>query len=229
MADNQRLIYNNLLSAAQKELKSQPSRFKIKDNSVILQALLYLRETCSDPQLLPPKLRGIETCESCKYELFKEYTQRVMIESKKLIVYSMFPKTLRKLETWCRKNGWDTFYIDGSVSNRQEIVDGFESSNQGIFFISLKAGGVGLNLVSCQYVFMYDPWWNTAAEQQAVNRVYRIGQEKPVFIYHFLIKDTIEERIYDLQKMKEKLANDVLNNLNGNSKVSMEDLYKLLT
>ena len=76
---------------------------------------------------------------------------------------------------------------------------------------------------------MYDPWWNTAAEQQAVNRVYRIGQEKPVFIYHFLIKDTIEERIYDLQKMKEKLANDVLNNLNGNSKVSMEDLYKLLT
>lgn len=228
MTDSQRLLYDKLLYSAQKELKSQPSRFKIKDNSIILQALLYLRETCSDPQLLPPTLRSSETCESCKYELFKEYTKRVMAESEKLIVYSMFPKTLRKLENWCKKAGWDTFYIDGSISNRQKIVDEFESSNQGIFFISLKAGGVGLNLVSCQYVFMYDPWWNKSAEQQAANRVYRIGQEKPVFIYHFLIKDTIEERIYTLQKMKEKLSDDILNNLNGSSKVSMKDLYKLL-
>lgn len=225
---NQRVLYDRVLQSAQKELKSQPLRFKIKDNSIILQALLYLREICSDPQLLPPTLRGDEVSESCKYELFKEYALRVMTESNKLIVYSMFPKTLHKLESWCKKTGWKTFYIDGSISNRQEIVDEFEKANQGVFFISLKAGGVGLNLVSCQYVFIYDPWWNTAAEQQAANRVYRIGQKKPVFIYHFLIKDTIEEKIYELQKMKKKLADDILNNLNGNSKVSMEDLYKLL-
>lgn len=228
MSEKQRNMYDRLLHSVQNEIKEQPSRFKIKDNSVILQALLYLRETCSDPQLLPSTLRGDDASESCKYDLFKEYASRVMTESNKLIVYSMFPKTLQKLEKWCKKSGWNTFYIDGSVSNRQEIVDEFEKSERGIFFISLKAGGVGLNLVSCQYVFMYDPWWNTAAEQQAANRVYRIGQEKPVFIYHFLIKDTIEERIYKLQKMKEKLADDMLNNLNGNFKVSMEDLYKLL-
>lgn len=228
MDNTQRVLYDRVLQSAQNELKAQPSRFKIKDNSIVLQALLYLREICSDPQLLPPVLRGDEVTESCKYELFKEYASRVMTETNKLIVYSMFPKTLRKLENWCKKIGWNTYYIDGSVSNRQTIVDEFEKTNQGIFFISLKAGGVGLNLVSCQYVFMYDPWWNTAAEQQAANRVYRIGQEKPVFIYHFLIKDTIEERIYELQKTKEKLADDILNNLDGNSKVSMEDLYKLL-
>lgn len=228
MDNTQRALYDRVLQSAQKELRSQPSRFKIKDNSIVLQALLYLREICSDPQLLPPTLRSDEVSESCKYELFKEYASRVMTESNKLIVYSMFPKTLRKLEGWCKKNSWKTFYIDGSISNRQEIVDEFENTNQGIFFISLKAGGVGLNLVSCQYVFIYDPWWNTAAEKQASNRVYRIGQEKPVFIYHFLIKDTIEERIYELQKMKERLADDILSNLDGNAKVSMQDLYKLL-
>lgn len=228
MDNTQKALYDRVLQSVQKELKTQHSRFKIKDNSIILQALLYLREICSDPQLLPPTLRNDEVSESCKYELFKEYTLRVMAESNKLIVYSMFPKTLRKLEAWCKKKGWKTFYIDGSVSNRQEIVDEFENINQGIFFISLKAGGVGLNLVSCQYVFIYDPWWNTAAERQASNRVYRIGQEKPVFIYHFLIKNTIEERIYELQKMKEQLSNDILSNLDGNVKVSMEDLYKLL-
>ena len=225
---NQRALYDKVLQSAQKELRSQSLRFKIKDNSIVLQALLYLREICSDPQLLPPTLRCDEVSESCKYELFKEYASRVMTESNKLIVYSMFPQTLRKLESWCKKTGWKTFYIDGSISNRQEIVDEFEKANQGIFFISLKAGGVGLNLVSCQYVFIYDPWWNIAAEQQATNRVYRIGQKKPVFIYHFLIKNTIEEKIYELQKVKKKLVDDILNNLNGNFKVSMEDLYKLL-
>ena len=78
----------------------------------------------------------------------------------KLIVYGMFPKVLKKMENWCKKQDWNTFYIDGSVTNRQKIVEDFENANQGVFFISLKAGGVGLNLVSCQYVFIYDPWWN---------------------------------------------------------------------
>lgn len=228
MENNQRSLYNKLLLSAKEELKFQPSRFKIKDNSVILQALLYLREVCSDPQLLPPTLRNNKIYESCKYNLFKEYFSRVMGKSNKLIVYSMFPKTLSKLETWCKKIGYNTFYIDGSTSNRQNIVDEFEKANQGIFFISLKAGGVGLNLVSCQYVFIYDPWWNTAVEKQATNRIYRIGQEKPVFIYHFLIKDTIEEKIYELQKIKEKLSDDILSNLNSNSKISIKDLYKLI-
>lgn len=228
MGNNQKMLYNKLLQSIQKEIKLQPSRFKIKDNSIILQALLYLREVCSDPQLLPPLLRNDEITESCKYELFKEYSSRVMRWSNKLVVYSTFPRTLQKLENWCKKIGWNTFYIDGSISNRQEIVENFEKANQGIFFISLKAGGVGLNLVSCQYVFIYDPWWNTAAEQQATNRIYRIGQKKPVFIYHFLIKNTIEEKIYELQKMKKKLTDDILNSLNENSKFSMKDLYKLL-
>ena len=92
----------------------------------------------------------------------------------------------------------------------------------------MKAGGVGLNLVSCQYVFIYDPWWNSAAEQQAANRVYRIGQDKPVFIYHFIVKDTVEEKIYELQQKKESLSMGVLESMNSPEKLSMEDIYNLL-
>lgn len=228
MENNQRKLYDTILLSAREEMQRKPSRFKIKDNSVILQALLYLREVCSDPLLLPPALRSGIVADSCKIELFKEYAQRVLEKSEKLIVYGMFPKVLRKMENWCIKQGWDTYYIDGSINNRQEIVDKFETSNSGIFFISMKAGGVGLNLVSCQYVFIYDPWWNTAAEQQASNRVYRIGQDKPVFIYHFLVADSIEEKIYELQRKKEFISNNILDNLDSASKISITDFYELL-
>ena len=169
----QRTLYDTLLVAAQNELNEKPSRYVIKDNAAILQALLYLREVCSEPQLLPQNLKSTVPCESCKFELFKEYARRIMVESGKIIVYSLFPRVLHKLEAWCVQQGWNTFYIDGTTNNRQSIADEFEHAIQGIFLISLKAGGVGLNLVSCQYVFIYEPWWNSAAEQQAANRIYR--------------------------------------------------------
>lgn len=228
MDESQRTLYDTLLVAAQNEINEKPSRYVIKDNAAILQALLYLREVCSDPQLLPQNLKSTVPCKSCKFELFKEYASRIMLESGKVIVYSLFPRVLHKLETWCIQQGWNTFYIDGTTNNRQSIVDEFEHSTQGVFLISLKAGGVGLNLVSCQYVFIYEPWWNSAAEQQAANRIYRIGQDKPVFIYHFLVKDTIEEKIHELQKKKEYVSSGILDRLDQPSKVSIEDIYRLL-
>lgn len=228
MEENQRALYDTLLVSAQNEIRAKPSRYTIKDNAAILQALLYLREVCSAPQLLPPSLRGSMPSDSCKFELFKEYSNRIMEGTGKIIVYSLFPRVLKSMEKWCSQKGWHTFYIDGTVNHRQRIVDEFEKSDEGVFFISLKAGGVGLNLVSCQYVIIFDPWWNSAAEQQAANRVHRIGQEKPVFIYHFLVKDSIEEKIYELQQKKEKLSTDVLERLDSFEKLSIDDYYKLL-
>jgi len=192
MEIEQRSLYDNLLLNIRREIDRRPSRYQIKDNAVILQGLLYLREVCSDPALLPPELRSFAPCNSCKVELFKEYASRIIPSSGKLIVYSLFPRVLKKMESWAQQQKWQTFYIDGTTNDRQQIVEGFERSKQGVFFISLKAGGLGLNLTSCQYVLIYDPWWNSAAEQQAADRVHRIGQDKPVFIYHFLVKDTIE-------------------------------------
>lgn len=228
MESPQQNLYNILLNAAKSEINEKPSRYVIKDNAAILQALLYLREACSEPQLLPQNLKSSSPCDSCKFELFKEFTERIMQQSGKLIVYSLFPRILQKLETWCTQQGWNTFYIDGNTNDRQSIVESFESSTQGVFLISLKAGGVGLNLVSCQYVLIYEPWWNSAAEQQAANRIYRIGQDKPVFIYHFLVRDTIEEKIYQLQKEKESISSDILDRLDKPNMISKEDIYRLL-
>lgn len=228
MADGQRALYNTLLASVRNEINRKPSRFQIKDNAAVLQALLYLRETCSDPALLPPELHSAVPCDSCKLELFQEYAYRIVPMAGKVIVYSLFPRVLKRLESWCQLQGWRTFYIDGTINDRQRIVEDFEQSEQGVFLISLKAGGVGLNLTSCQYVFIYDPWWNSAAEQQAADRVYRIGQEKPVFIYHFLIKDTIEEKIYELQEKKSKLSSGVLDRLDEARELSMEKIIQLL-
>lgn len=228
MDEPQRMLYDTLLAAAQNDINGNPTRYIIKDNTAILQALLYLREACSDPLLLPPNLRSLMPCDSCKFELFKEYASRIVQESGKIIVYSLFPKVLHKIETWCTRQRWNTFYIDGTTNNRQSIVDKFENSSQGVFLISLKAGGVGLNLVSCQYVFIYEPWWNSAAEHQAANRIYRIGQNKPVFIYHLLVKNTIEEKIHELQEKKESVSSGILDKLDQSGKVSMEDICHLL-
>lgn len=230
MTENQRALYDTLLVSVRKEIERKPSRNEIKDNSAaILQALLYLRESCSDPALLPPKLRSAIPCDSCKMELFQEYVNRIVPASDKVIVYSLFPRVLKKMETWCQQQGWKTFYIDGQTNNRQKIVEDFEKSVQGVFFISLKAGGLGLNLTSCQYVLIYDPWWNATAEQQAADRVYRIGQEKPVFIYHFLVKNTIEEKIYELQQKKIRLSSGILDELNQSGTLSMEEILELLS
>ena len=178
--------------------------------------------------MLPPTLRSGILHASCKFELFKDYASRIVQESGKLIIYSQFPRTLNRLKSWCTQQGWRTFLIEGSTRNRQEIIEDFEQSKNGVFLISLKAGGIGLNLISCQYIIIYEPWWNSAAEQQAADRIYRIGQKNPVFVYHFLVKDTIEQKIYELQTKKSSLAMNVLSGLDLPNKLSMDDIYNLL-
>ncbi len=188
MEEPQRKLYETLLISVKNEISQKPSRYIIKDNAVALQGLLYLREACSDPQLLPPTLRSGSVHTSCKFELFKDYASRIMHESGKLIIYSQFPRTLNRLKVWCAQQGWRTFLIVGSTRNRQEIIEDFEQSKSGVFFISLKAGGIGLNLTSCQYIIIYEPWWNLAAEQQAADRIHRIGQKSLYLFITFLSK-----------------------------------------
>lgn len=126
-----------------------------------------------------------------------------------------------------RRKKIKTFYLDGSVDNRQELVDEFEKSDEGVFLISLKAGGVGLNLVSCHYMFIYDPWWNPASENQAADRIYRIGQKNNVFIYRMITKGTIEEKDLELKYKKQELANNLFDDLNA-KKLSIDDFMELL-
>jgi len=226
MDEYQRKLYTRILHSIKQELSAKGTRFQIFDNAIALKGLLYLREVCDDPELLPIELKQNSILNSCKEKVFLEFVTTVMESNKKIIVYSLFPRILLKLGNAVKKYGWPQFYIDGTTVNRQSLVDEFEKSDEGIFFISLKAGGVGLNLVSCQYVLLYEPWWNIAAEEQATNRIYRIGQEKPVFIYRLITKDSIEEKMHDLQMKKSELFNDIFHN--DENALSLERIYEEL-
>ena len=121
-------------------------------------------------------------------------------------------------------------YLDGETKDRAQLVDAFgKDTSKKVFLISLKAGGVGLNLTAAEYVFIVDPWWNPAAEAQAIDRAYRIGQTCPVFAYRLVTKGTIEERVMQLQNEKRRLADTIINaDANMPGKLSSEDLRALL-
>jgi SNF2 family DNA or RNA helicase len=130
-----------------------------------------------------------------------------------VLLFSQFVKQLEIYRTEFENRGWSYSYLDGSMSNeqRQKAVENFQQDTGIQFFlISLKAGGVGLNLTAADYVFIIDPWWNPAVEQQAIDRTHRIGQDKIVFTYKFISKDTVEEKILALQHKKKELANAII-------------------
>jgi SNF2 family DNA or RNA helicase len=132
-------------------------------------------------------------------------------EGHKVLVFSQFVKQLKIVEEMLNNLSIKYAYLDGSTKDRQAEVKSFqEDSNIQVFLISLKAGGVGLNLTAADYVFMLDPWWNPAIEAQAIDRAHRIGQDKTVMIYKFISKDTIEEKILLLQQSKKKLISDLI-------------------
>jgi len=138
-----------------------------------------------------------------------------IIPGHKALVFSQFTSMLNILAENCSKKGMAFFHFDGSTppAKRAEMVSAFqqEDSETHLFLISLKAGNTGLNLTAADYVFLFDPWWNTAVEQQAIDRTHRIGQQKSVFAYRLVCKNTIEEKIIALQQKKKQLADDLVN------------------
>ena len=224
METNQDILYKSLLLKIKNELKNENQRYKIKSNAIFLEGLLYLRQICCHPQLLKRQY-NINNCnESGKFEVFKMKIEEIVANKSKVIVFSQFTKMLKIMEDWIRFNNWKYFYMDGETKNRQVVVNEFEKSDEGIFLISLKAGGVGLNLTSCNYVIIYDPWWNPAVEEQASDRVYRIGQNKDVFIYKLITVDSIEEKIERLKENKSKIGNSIFNDMDRVNSISIKDI-----
>ena len=164
---------------------------------------------------------------SAKFDVLKIKVQALVEQKEKVIIFSQFTSMLEIIRNWLSSEKIKTFYLDGTTENRQDLVNEFEKSDEGVFLISLKAGGVGLNLVSCHYVFIYDPWWNPAAENQASDRVYRIGQKNNVFIYRLITKGTIEEKVLDLQDEKKDIATTLFSGLSAR-KLTAEDFMQLL-
>ena len=178
----------------------------------ILKGLLELRQKCL--WQLKPKYAKTEYdfVESTKIKYLIEMLEQIIEEGHQVIVFSQFTTYLNIIGHHIKKRHWGFCRIDGSqsIQKRQEQVELFQRGGHQIFLISLKAGGVGLNLVTASYVFVMDPWWNPAVEQQAIDRAHRIGQKKTLTVYRPIIKHSVEEKVMELQQVKRELFYDLL-------------------
>lgn len=174
---------------------------------ILLQGLTKLRQIANHPRLVEKEYKG----GSGKMEDVLHMLDRALAENHKILIFSQFVKHLALVKEHLLEQELEYAYLDGSTKERQGQVEMFQNNDDvRIFLISLKAGGLGLNLTAADYVFILDPWWNPAIEAQAVDRAYRIGQKNQVFTYKFITKNTVEEKILNLQKNKQKLADDLI-------------------
>jgi SNF2 family DNA or RNA helicase len=177
----------------------------------VINGLLKLRQVCNSCQLV--KDEDLFTSDSVKTDILVEELQNI-IPNHKALVFSQFTGMLDLLEKDFIKNNIPFCRLDGStpIDKRQSLVNSFQQADsvEKVFLISLKAGNAGLNLTAADYVFLFDPWWNTAVQQQAIDRTHRIGQTKSVFAYSMVCKNTIEEKIMQLQQRKKKLADELI-------------------
>jgi SNF2 family DNA or RNA helicase len=174
---------------------------------LLLQGLTKLRQIANHPKMVIENYEG----DSGKMEDVVHMLQNALSNNHKILVFSQFVKHLSIIREYLDKENISYAYLDGATKDRQYQVDRFQNNEDiKIFLISLKAGGLGLNLTAADYVFILDPWWNPAVEAQAVDRAYRIGQKNTVFTYKFITTNTVEEKILNLQKNKQKLATELI-------------------
>jgi SNF2 family DNA or RNA helicase len=199
-----------------------------KSKIQVLEALLRLRQAACHPALIDKSKRNLP---SAKLETLMEQLREVIQEGHKALVFSQFTSLLALVREEFDRQGIRYEYLDGSTRDRKRRVDHFQSDPDcPVFLISLKAGGVGLNLTAADYVFILDPWWNPAVEAQAVDRAHRIGQSQRVFAYRLIARDTVEEKILQLQGDKRKLAEAIISADNSLiSSLTADDLKLLLS
>ena len=175
----------------------------------VLDALLKLRQVCCDPRLVPTDAAK-KVKQSAKLDLLMEILPEMLAEGRKVLLFSQFTSMLTLIEEELAKRKIQWVKLTGSSTKRDDIIDQFTSGKVPLFLISLKAGGVGLNLPQADTVIHYDPWWNPAVENQATDRAHRIGQTSQVFVYKLVASGTIEERMLKLQERKAALADGML-------------------
>ena len=229
LGPKQRALYDELRKHYQAALLQRVATEGLAKSKIqVLEALLRLRQAACHPGLLDEKRRHEE---SAKLDLLFEELPSLVEKGQKTLVFSQFTSLLAIVREGLEERGIPYAYLDGKTQDRQERVDRFQSDPAcPLFLISLKAGGVGLNLTAAEYVYLLDPWWNPAVEAQAIDRAHRIGQTRPVFAYRLIAANTIEERILELQQKKRALAESVIDG--GGSLIqdlTSEDLALLLS
>ncbi len=229
MPESQQLIYDNLKKHFKNKLvKAIEEDGLNKSRFLVLEALLRLRQAACHPGLIAEKFKKGG---SVKIDILLEHLKEVLDGGHKALVFSQFTSLLSLVADRLKKENIEFEYLDGKTSRRDLVVKRFqESPSCKVFLLSLKAGGVGLNLTSASYCFLLDPWWNPAAESQAIDRMYRIGQKKNVTAYRLIAKGTVEEKIIQLQERKRGLAREILQGTEEGflKKLSIKDIEMLL-
>lgn len=207
---DQKDLYETVRATMDKRVREAIAARGIEQSQIVfLDALLKLRQICCDPRLLPEDFSdGVKS--SAKLDFLTELLETLIEEGRRILIFSQFTTMLSLIEEHLVKTKVPFLKLTGASKDRGQLVEKFQSGAFPVFLISLKAGGTGLNLTAADTVIHYDPWWNPAAEAQATDRAYRIGQDKPVFVHKLLCQDTVEERIHRLQIEKAKLADGLL-------------------
>nr|WP_315254354.1 DEAD/DEAH box helicase [uncultured Duganella sp.] len=231
LAGPQRDLYETVRLAMDKKVRDEIARKGVaRSQIVILDALLKLRQVCCDPRLLKSRVAGKAGAASAKLEVLLELIEELLDEGRKLLVFSQFTSMLALIEAELQARAVPYALLTGDTVDRATQVNHFQNGAATVFLISLKAGGVGLNLTAADTVIHYDPWWNPAAENQATDRAWRIGQDKPVFVYRLIARGTLEEKIQQLQRTKGGLADAVLAGGEAQGlQISPEDLLGVLS
>ncbi|TYP58585.1 DEAD/DEAH box helicase [Thermosediminibacter litoriperuensis] len=230
MTPQQKKLYLSYLMKIKGEIEERIEREGFEKNRMhIFSGLLRLRQICCHPGLFIENYRG----SSGKMELLEELLQELMDGGHRILIFSQFTSMLSLIRKSLEKMNIRYAYLDGStgVSERKRIVDDFNSGGGQVFLLSLKAGGVGLNLTSADTVIHFDPWWNPAVEEQAADRAYRMGQENNVQVFRLITRGTIEEKIDELQKKKKDLIGSIVSEgevfINFLSKEEIMELFRM--
>ncbi len=224
----QRKLYNELKKFYKTQLLREVEVNGVNKSQIqILAALTRLRQAALHPGLIDPEHTDTP---SAKFDVMLEMLEEVIAEGHRVLIFSQFTGLLALLKVQLEARQINFSYLDGKTKNRGQVVDEFKTNGNPVFLISLKAGGVGLNLVDADYVFLLDPWWNPAVETQAIDRAHRIGQTRTVNAYRFISTDTVEEKILELQKSKLRLSTDLLSGQSGIIKsLTAQDIENLLS
>ncbi len=210
MEGRQAALYETVRSTMESRVKRA-----IRDSGMagshitVLDALLKLRQVCCDPRLL--KISAAKAVEqSAKLEMLMHMLPELVSEGRRILLFSQFTTMLGIIEEELGKHGISYSKLTGRTRRRDAAIDAFQNGDASVFLVSLKAGGVGLNLTAADTVILYDPWWNPAVERQAIDRAHRIGQDKTVFVYRLIVENSIEEKIVALQGRKQAMADSLV-------------------
>jgi SNF2 family DNA or RNA helicase len=218
MEAEQKALYDSYRTRLRSQLGEEPKRMEV------LEAILRLRQICCDPALVG------EAVTSAKMTYLLGALEEILAEQRKILIYSQFTSMLQRILVELRARNLQVFYLDGNTpsSEREAQVKQFqEDPDRSVFLLSLKAGGVGLNLTAADYVILFDPWWNEAVENQAIDRAHRLGQKKTVIAQRYLIAGSIEEKMLQIKAQKRKTAEQLLDHQDGDFSWTQEDLLSL--